>query len=96
MGAIAYQITSLAIVGSKKTSKHRVTGLCAGNSPVTGEFPAQMVSNGRAFGPNKSHHHGRYIKGRFILKIPPYQYMTLEYLDLFFIMGIPVLGNMFF
>ena len=23
----------------------RVTGLCAGNSPVTGEFPAQMASN---------------------------------------------------
>ena len=31
--------------GSKKTPKLRVTGLCDGNSPVTGEFPAQMVSN---------------------------------------------------
>ena len=30
---------------SKKTSKLRTTGLCAGNSPVTGEFPAQMASN---------------------------------------------------
>ena len=30
---------------SKKTSKLRVTGLCAGNSPVTGEFPEQMASN---------------------------------------------------
>ena len=30
---------------SKKTSKLRVTGLCAGNSPITGEFPAQMASN---------------------------------------------------
>ena len=30
---------------SKKTSKPRVTGLCAGYSPVTGEFPAQMASN---------------------------------------------------
>ena len=30
---------------SKKTSKPRVTGLCAGKSPVTGEFPAQMASN---------------------------------------------------
>ena len=30
---------------SKKTSKLRVTGLCAGNSPVTGEFPAQRSSN---------------------------------------------------
>ena len=28
---------------SKKTSK--LTGLCVGNSPVTGEFPAQMASN---------------------------------------------------
>ena len=26
-------------------SKLRVTGLCAGNSPVTGEFPAQRASN---------------------------------------------------
>ena len=30
---------------SMKTSKFRVTGLYAGNSPVTGEFPAQMASN---------------------------------------------------
>ena len=30
---------------SKKTSKLRVTGLCAGNSPETGEFPAQRSSN---------------------------------------------------
>ena len=30
---------------SKKTSKHRVTGLCAGNSPVYGEFPAQKANN---------------------------------------------------
>ena len=30
---------------SKKTLMLRVTGLCAGNSPVTGEFPAQMASN---------------------------------------------------
>ena len=30
---------------STKTSKLRVTGLCAGNSPGTGEFLAQMASN---------------------------------------------------
>ena len=30
---------------SKKTLKLRVTGLCAGNSPGTGKFPAQMGSN---------------------------------------------------
>ena len=29
----------------KEISKLRVTGLCAGNSPGTGEFPAQMASN---------------------------------------------------
>ena len=30
---------------SKKTSKLRVTGICEENSPVTGEFPIQWVSN---------------------------------------------------
>ena len=30
---------------SKKISKLRVTGLCEGNSPVTGEFPTQGASN---------------------------------------------------
>ena len=51
MGAIASEIISLTIVNrlfrrrSKKTSKPRVTGLCEGNSPVAGEFPAQKASN---------------------------------------------------
>ena len=30
---------------SNNTPKLRVTDLCTGNSPVTGEFPAQMASN---------------------------------------------------
>ena len=30
---------------STKTSKLHVTGLCAGNSPVSGEFPAQRAIN---------------------------------------------------
>ena len=30
---------------SKKTSKLRVTGLCEGNSPVTGDLPTQRASN---------------------------------------------------
>ena len=30
---------------SKTTSKLRVTGLCEGNSPLTGKFLAQMASN---------------------------------------------------
>ena len=49
---------------SKKTSKLRVTGLCEGNSPVTGEFPTQKASNAKkiwcivsinGFGVNKIH-----------------------------------------
>ena len=48
------QITGVSIVcstvcsgadRSNKTSKLHVTGLCAGNSPVTSEFPAQRTSN---------------------------------------------------
>ena len=34
---------------SKKASKLRVTGLCAGNSPLTGEFPAQKATNAEIF-----------------------------------------------
>ena len=41
---------------SKKTSKLCVTGLCVGNSPVTGEFPAQMASNGENVSIRWRHH----------------------------------------
>ena len=40
-----YLLNRLFRLRSQKTSKLRVTVLCAGNSPVTGEFPAQMASN---------------------------------------------------
>ena len=58
MSAMASQITSLTIVystvysgadQSKHKKKLRVTGFCAGNSPGTGEFPAQMASNAEIF-----------------------------------------------
>ena len=45
MSAMASQITSLTIVYLTVYSKLRVTGICVGNSPVTGEFPAQMACN---------------------------------------------------
>ena len=53
MTTMASQITSPTIVYSivysdadqRKKSKLRVTGLCAENSPVTGEFSAQRASN---------------------------------------------------
>ena len=42
---LACLLNSLFRRRSEKTSKLRVTGLCEGNSPVTGEFPAQRASN---------------------------------------------------
>ena len=53
MGAISSQIyqpddcllNRLFRRRSKKASKLRVSGLCDGNSLMTGEFPAQMASN---------------------------------------------------
>ena len=41
---------------SKKASKLRVTGLCAGNSSATGEFPAQMVSKAENVSISWRHH----------------------------------------
>ena len=42
---------------SKKTSKLHVTGFCAGNSPETGESPAQMASNTENVSIWWRHHH---------------------------------------
>ena len=50
---------------SKKTSKLRVTCLCAGTSPWTGEFPAQMASNAENVSIWWRHHvflHGTWIQ----------------------------------
>ena len=46
---------------SKKTSKLRVTGLCAGNSPGTGEFPAQMASSAENVSIWWRHHEGNLL-----------------------------------
>ena len=40
-----YFLNRLVRRRSKKTSKLHVTGLCAGNSPMTAEFPAQVASD---------------------------------------------------
>ena len=56
---------------SKKTLKLRVTGLCAGNSPVTGEFLAQMASNAENI--SIRWRHRDWIKGRWI-----YQYRATQ------------------
>ena len=69
MGTVASQITSISRdcllnrlfrCRSKKTSKLRVTGLCAGNSPGTGEFPAQMASNAEYVSISWLHHEQKY------------------------------------
>ena len=41
---------------SNKTWKLRVTGLCEGNSPVTGEFPTQRTNKAENFSSWWSHH----------------------------------------
>ena len=56
---------------SKKPWKLRVTGLCEGNSPVTGEFPAQKASNAENVSICWRHHDNRLHRslpcGRFLL-----------------------------
>ena len=62
---------------SKKTSKLRVNGLCEGNSPVNGEFPAQSASNAK----NVSiwwRHHGWEITEQQIQIV---FYSRLKYID---------------
>ena len=66
MGMMASKITSPAIVYStvnsgadKKKSKLRVTGVCAENSSVIGEFPAQMASNADNVSISRRHHRHR-------------------------------------
>ena len=69
MSTTASQITSLTIVYStvylgvnKKRAKLRVTGLCKGNSPVIGEFPAQKASNAENVSIGWRHH----VQGHFL------------------------------
>ena len=76
MGELATQITSLTIVYSTiysdadQTSKLRVTGLCAGNSPGTGEFPAQMASNAENISIWWRHHEEMWMSMTWKLKEP--------------------------
>ena len=53
---------------SKKTSKFRVTGLCAGISQEIGEFPAQRASNAENVSIWWRHH---VLLSRYILTIHP-------------------------
>ena len=69
MGTMASQITRLTVVystvysgRSKKISKLCVTGIWAGNSPVTGEFPAQRSSNAENVSLWWCHHAVKHVK----------------------------------
>ena len=53
----------------KKASTPRVTGLCEGNSPVTGEFPTQMASNVENVSIWWRHHKQRKHKGYGLLAL---------------------------
>ena len=60
---------------SKKTSKLRVTGLCEGNSPVTGEFPAQRASNTE----NDSIWWRHYVRHRHFSKFVPSRFLDRQH-----------------
>ena len=51
---------------SKKTPKLRVTGLCEGNSPVTGEFPSQRASNAENISIWWRHHATSWYRGHCV------------------------------
>ena len=97
MSAIISQIMAFRLLllfrrRSEKSSKLRVTGLCEGNSPVTGEFSSQSASNAENVFIWWRHHH--YVHGscfavfccdedsvisfRVIMRLPQYRPCNLE------------------
>ena len=95
MGAMASRITSLTIVYStvysgadnKKPSKFRFTGLCAVNSPETGEFPAQRASNAENISIWWCHHVPQIFN--LLIRIFHFGYITIT----FFRSDFRLLGN---
>ena len=63
---------------SKKTSKLRVTGLCEGNSPVTGEFPAQRVSNTEKVS-IWWRHHGALVKRTLVANCSTHSFFIISF-----------------
>ena len=60
---------------SKKTSKLRVTDLCKGNSPVTGEFHAQRASNAENVSTRWRHHDVQNIMALVLVLFSHYVYV---------------------
>ena len=69
---------------SKETSKIRVTGLCAGNSPVTGEFPTHRASYAENVSVWWRHHddNGSFILYRLVDPIIATLYLGKDYNNL--------------
>ena len=72
MSAMASQITGVSIVYStvcsgadqrKPQSSVLLAGICEGNSPLTGEFPAQRASNAENASIGWRHHDEAWLKG---------------------------------
>ena len=64
MGAMASQITRRKYSGTdqRKHQSSALLALCAGNSPVTGEFPAQRASNAENVSIRWRHHEKLFYK----------------------------------
>ena len=61
---------------SKKTPKLRVTGLCVGNSPVTGEFPTLMASNAENVSIWWRHHGNLCLVNQIEFWVPSHHHRT--------------------
>ena len=87
MSAMASQITPFTIVyltvhsrrRSKKTSKLRVTGFYEGNSPVTGEFPAQSPLTRKSFRLMTSSHCAPFTRSSVLIYMFIYMYVHSLY-----------------
>ena len=80
---------------SKKTSKLSVTGLCAGNSPLTSEFPAQRASDAENVSIWWRHHDitGNYLTDTPIHWVYPIKYVhSFVMLCLFVVMPLVISG----
>ena len=80
---------------SKKTSKLRVTGLCAGNSPRTGEVPAQMASNAENVSIWWRHHVLRLcmsVETQPLLRYYFYYFISLYLISMYFISNIVLMN----
>ena len=98
MSTMASEITSLTLVystvysrrRSKKTSKLRATGLCVGNSPVTGEFLAQRASYAENVSITWRHHDMSFDPSARKWKYINFSYRLAVYISAVYIPGLMI------